>query len=133
MGVKRKFQAVKDVMTEKIVYIDGMATAKEASELMKKEKVGVLIVKKRDEKDENGIVVIKDFINNVIIPDRTSEEVNVYEMMSKPVFTVPANMDIAYVAKLLIKVGVRVAPVEENGELIGIVSLKSLIIDNSLF
>ena len=75
MGVKRKFQAVKDVMTEKIVYIDGMATAKEASELMKKEKVGVLIVKKRDEKDENGIVVIKDFINNVIIPDRTSSEV----------------------------------------------------------
>jgi signal-transduction protein with cAMP-binding, CBS, and nucleotidyltransferase domain len=130
---KRDFQSAKQVMRKKMVFIDGMATAKEAVELMKKENVQALIVKKRNELDAYGIVIVHDLINGVIIPEKTSEEVNVFEIMTKPAIWVPSNMDIHYVARLLMKIGIREAPVEENGELIGMISLSDIILDNMLF
>jgi len=133
MNTKRSFQSTKDVMTKKVVLIDGMATAKEAVEIMRKEKVESLIIKKRYPQDAHGIVMVHDFIKGVIIPEKTSEEVNVFEIMTKPAISVPANMDVRYVANLLMKVGLRMAPVEENGEYIGMVSLSDLILDNMLF
>ena len=133
MDTKRSFQSAKDVMTKKIVLVDGMATAKEAVEIMRREKAEALIVKKRHEQDAYGIVSIRDFIKGVIISDKTSEEVNVFEIMTKPVISVPADMDVRYVANLLMKVGLRMAPVRENDEYIGMVSLSDLILDNLLF
>lgn len=133
MKTKRGYQSAKDVMTKKVVFVDGMATTKEAVEIMRSEKVEALIVKKRHPQDAYGIVIIRDFIKGVIIPDKTSDEVNVFEIMTKPAICVSASMDIKYVASLLIKVGLRMAPVEENGEYIGMVSLSDLILDNILF
>ncbi len=120
-------------MTKNVFFVDGMATAKEAVEIMRREKVEALIVEKRHAQDAYGIVMVHDFIKGVIIPDKTSEEVNVFEIMTKPAICVPANMDIRYVASLLMKVGLRMAPVEENGKYIGMVSLSDLILDNILF
>lgn len=120
-------------MVKKVVFVDGMATAKEAVELMRREKVEALIVKKRDAQDAYGIVVVQDLIKGVIIPDRTSEEVNVFEIMNKPAISVPADMDVRYVASLLIRAGLRMAPVEEKGEYVGMISLTTLILDNMLF
>ncbi len=133
MTTKRSFQSAGDVMTKKVVLVDGMATAKEAVEIMRKEKVESLIVKKRHPQDAYGIVTVHDFIKGVIIPDKTSEEVNVFEIMSKPAVSVPANMDVKYVASLLMNIGHKMAPVEETGEYIGMVSLSDLILDNLHF
>lgn len=123
----------KDVAQDNVVTIDGMATAGEAAALMRAEKINCLLVEKRHEDDAWGIVVIQDFIEGVLIADRSPEEVNIYEIMTKPVITVPANMDIRYVARLLFRAGIRRAPVEEQGRLIGMISLSSLILENKLF
>lgn len=133
MNRNKNFQSAKDVMTKKIVLVDGMATAKDAVEIMRNEKVDSLIVKKREPQDAYGIVNVHDFIRGVFLLDKTSEEVNVFEIMTKPVVSVPASMDARYVASLLTNIGVRMAPVEENGEYIGMVSLSDLILDNLLF
>ena len=53
--------------------------------------MGALIVKKRNDEDAFGIVRVRDLISGVIIPDRTSLEVNVYEIMVKPVITIPGR------------------------------------------
>ena len=123
----------KDVMLKGVVYIDGMATAKEAADLMRSEKVEALIVNKRHADDAYGILVVHDLVKSVILADRDPEMVNVYEMMTKPTINIPASMDIRYAARLLMRIGIRRAPVEENGEFIGMVSLNSLILDNMLF
>lgn len=133
MNKKRSFQSAKDVMANKVVLVDGMASAKEAVELMRKENVISLIVKKRHSQDAYGIVNVHDFIKGVIIKEKTSDEVNVFELMTKPVVSVPADMDARYVASLLTNVGIRMAPVEENGEYIGMVSLSDLILNNLFF
>jgi predicted transcriptional regulator len=133
MNNKRSYQSAKDVMTKKVILVDGMATAIEAVEMMRIEKVESLIVKKRHPKDAYGIVNVHDFIKGVIIKDKTSEEVNIFEIMTKPVISVPADMDIRYVARLLINIGVRMAPVEEDGAYIGMISLSDLILNDLLF
>jgi len=123
----------RDVMHTQIVSIDGMATAREAAAKMRSEKVFSLLVKKRHDDDAWGLVIDQDFIKGVIIPGRSPSEVNVYEIMTKPIITVPADMDIRYVVRLMYSAGLRRAPVEENGKLIGMISLSSLILDNDLF
>lgn len=133
MNKKRSYQSAKDVMTKKVILVDGMITAKEAVDIMRKEKVESLIIKKRSPQDACGIVNVRDFIKGVIIKDKTSEEVNVFEIMTKPVISIPANMDAKYVASLLTNTGIEMAPVEENGEYIGMVSLSDLILENLFF
>ncbi|MCF6222205.1 MAG: CBS domain-containing protein [Flavobacteriaceae bacterium] len=133
MNRNKNFQSAKSVMTKRIILVDGMATAKEAVEIMRDEKVDSLIVKKRNDQDAYGIVNVHDFIKGVILLDKRSEEVNVFEIMTKPVVSVPASMDVRYVASLLTNVGIRMAPVEENGEYIGMISLSDLVLENLLF
>ncbi len=133
MDSKRSYQSAKNVMAQNIIFIDGMATAKEAVDIMRREKVEALIVNKRYPTDAYGIVSVHDLIRGVIIPDKTSEEVNVFEIMTKPVISVPADMDVRYVANLLTTVGLRMAPVEENCMYIGMVALSDLILENLLF
>ncbi len=123
----------KDVMHKGIVSIDGMATAREAAAQMRSAKVSSLLIQKRHANDAWGILVVQDLIKGVIIPGRSPAEVNVYEIMTKPIITVPADMDIRYVARLIYRAGIRRAPVEECGELVGMISLSSLILDNELF
>jgi CBS domain-containing protein len=123
----------RDVMHKGIVSIDGMSTAKEAAAKMRSEKTSSLLVKKRHPDDAWGIVVVQDFIKGVIISGRSSAEVNIYEIMTKPIITVPADMDIRYVARLIYRAGIRRAPVEDGGELVGMISLSSLVLDNEFF
>jgi CBS domain-containing protein len=120
-------------MHKGIISVDGMATAREAAARMRAEKVTTLLVTKRHRDDAWGIVAVQDFIKGVVIPGRSPAEVNVYEIMTKPIITVPADMDIRYVARLMFRAGIRRAPVEDNGELVGVVSLSSLILENELF
>jgi CBS domain-containing protein len=128
-----KIIRARDVMHHGIVSIDGMATAREAAALMRSEKISSLLVRKRHIDDAWGLVAVQDFIKGVIMSGRSPEEVNVYEIMTKPIITVPADMDIRYVARLIYRAGIRRAPVEEGKELIGMISLSSLILDNELF
>lgn len=123
----------KDIMSTTIHYIDGIATVKEAAEMMRREKVTTLIVEKRTVDDAWGLVVSQDIVRGVIIADKRPEVVHVYEIMSKPLITVTSDMDIRYVAKLMNRVGIRRAPVEDCGELIGIVSQADLILKSNLF
>ena len=130
---KTSIVRARDVMRKEVIFIDGMATAKEAAVKMREERVTQLVVNKRHPDDAWGIVAVQDFVKGVIIPGRKSSEVNVYEIMTKPVITAPADMDIRYVARLLYRAGIRRAPVEDQGELVGMISLSSLILNNDLF
>ncbi len=129
----RSIVRARDVMRKKVVSIDGMATAREAAARMRSEQCRCLLVKKRHADDAWGIVVVQDFIKEVLMAGRSPGEVHVYEIMTKPVITVPADMDIRYAARLLFRAGIRRAPVEENGELVGTLTLSSLILENELF
>ena len=133
MTAEQKLVRARDVMITNVPTIDGMATAKEAAALMKEHQVSSILVNKRHEDDAWGLVSVQDLIRDVLIPAKKAEMVNVYEIMTKPIFSVAADMDIRYVTRLMQQVGMRRAPVEENGKMIGMVTLPSLVLDNDLF
>lgn len=130
---KKAVIRARDVMRSGLVTIEGLATIREAAEKMRAEHVSCLLVEKRNQDDAWAIVAIRDLIQGVIIPGRPSTDVNVFEVMTKPVITVPADMDIRYVARLLHNTGLSRVPVEEHDELIGMISLSSLVLNETIF
>ncbi len=132
MSVKTSIVQSKDLMRRNVVTIDGMATVREAVTKMRSENVTALLVDKRHPNDAWGIVTIPDLVRDVIAPRRSPDNTNVYEVMTKPVITVPPEMNVRYVARLLHRAGVRRAPVEAQGELLGIISLSDLVLREGL-
>jgi CBS domain-containing protein len=120
-------------MRKGVVTIDGMSTAKEAAAKMRSEKVAYILVEKRDSHDAWGILAVRDLIKGVMIAGRPSTDVHVYEIMTKPIITVPADMNIRYVARLIFQAGIGRAPVEDAGKIVGTISLYSLVLDNEFF
>ncbi len=123
---------VRDVMDKNVPTIDGMATARDAAARMREFKVSELLVEKRNENDAWGIVTYMDLVKDVAVPARDAESVFVYEIMTKPVITIPADMDIRYAIRMIQWIGVHRAPVDDKGEIVGMVTLSSLILDNDL-
>lgn len=115
------FKSAKDIASDKLFYIEGLDSVGTAIKVMKENNVQALIIQKRDSADANGIVTVFDIIEGVIIPERNIEEVSVYEIMTKPVLSISAHLNVKYVPRLMHNYSVRIAPVEENGEYIGMI------------
>ena len=82
---------VRDVMKADFDMIDGKMTVKDALEAMKHVETKTLLVEKRHEDDEYGMVLLSDIAKQVLAKDRSPERVNIYEIMSKPVISVPTG------------------------------------------
>jgi len=124
----RKVIRVRDVMKTKVDIVQGMMTVKDALTTMKHIETKALIVDKRHDDDEYGIVMLADIAKHVLAKDRAPERVNVYEVMSKPVICIDPDMDIRYCARLFDKFGLSRAPVVENDKVIGIVSFTDMVL-----
>ncbi|CAA9892496.1 putative signal transduction protein with CBS domains [Candidatus Methylobacter favarea] len=120
---------VREVMKTDFGTIDGIATISEALKKMKSLKTSVLIVNKRHENDEYGMINCGDIARHVLAKDRAPDRVNVYEIMNKPVISVPPDMDIRYCSRLFANYNLVRAPVIENRQVIGVVSPNSLVLD----
>jgi signal-transduction protein with cAMP-binding, CBS, and nucleotidyltransferase domain len=125
---ERKRIRVRDVMKRHFDTVDGMATIREAMQEMKHVANKSLIVNKRHEHDEVGILLISDVARKVLAEGRSPDRVNVYEVATKPVIHVHPDMDIRYCARLFDRFGLTRAPVIDDGEVIGIVSLTDLVL-----
>lgn len=124
----RKNILAKDVMRNHFVELDGMATVKQAIQLMNQQGAKVVIIKKRHEHDAHGLVLLSDIAKKVLARDRAPDRVNLYEIMSKPMLTVPPEMDVRYCARLFDRFGLSVAPVLQGQDIIGVVSYGELVL-----
>ncbi len=122
------YVSVRDVMTPSPFEIDGLATVREALHLMRRERVSSLVVSKRHAGDEFGLVVVHDIAEHIVVGNQSPDRTNVYEVMSKPVLTLDAEMNIKYAVRLLHRFGISRAVVVEDGELLGIVTLRDLVL-----
>jgi len=119
---------VKQVMTNRFQLVDGLMMVDQAIRLMKESAAQVLIIDKRDDNDEYGIVLLSDIAREVLSTNRAPQRVNVYEVMSKPVVAVDPEMDIKYCARLFHRLGFSYAPVIDNGNVIGLVGYADLVL-----
>ena len=119
---------VRDVMKREFDLVDGKLTVKEALRGMKYTETRALIIDKRHDDDEFGLVLISDIAKRVLAADRSPERVNLYEIMAKPVLSVPPEMSIKNCARLLERFSIMRAPVIEAGRVVGIVSFHDLVL-----
>jgi len=126
--INREIIRVRDVMKQQVDIVDGMTTVSEALRTMKRVETKCLIIDKRHENDEYGMVLIADVARQVLARDRAPDRVNVYEIMSKPVLTVDPKMDIRYCARLFERYGLSRAPVVDQGKLLGIISYTDMVL-----
>ena len=127
---EREWIAVRKVMRSDVTFVDGKMNILEAMKTMKRVGATCLLVDKRHEKDEYGMLTFKDIAKKVIAENRAPERVNVFEIMTKPVISVHSDMDIRYCARLFARFHISHAPVVENDKVIGIVSYYMLVLES---
>jgi len=132
MKPARPIIRVREVMKHDVDIVDGMTTVSVALRNMKYPETRTIIVDKRDENDEFGVVMFRDIAKRVLAPDLSPKRINMYEIMSKPVIGVDPQMDIRYCTKLLDRFGLSRAPVIENGKIIGLVSYTDIVLKGVL-
>ena len=118
---------VADVMTQEFIMIDGLSTVHKALAALQARSARCLIVEKRHEADEFGIVTMSDIARKVVARNRSPRRVNVYEIMSKPLISVRPKMNIRYTAKMFDSFGLHLAPVLRRGKVLGIVSFYEIV------
>lgn len=126
---ERTWIPVRKVMRSDVTFVEGRTDVLEALRIMKRVQATCLIVEKRHENDEWGMLLFSDIAKQVIAKDRAPERVNVYEIMAKPVIAVRPEMDIRYCARLFDNFGISHAPVVEEDKVVGIVSYYLLVLE----
>ena len=124
---ERKHIQVREVMTPMPVPVEGLATVREALNRMREASVRSVVVERRRPGDEYGIVVVSDIANKVIARNRSLDRTNVYEIMSKPVLTLDAAMEIKYAIRLLSKFDLSRSLVVDHNEAVGFVTLRDMV------
>ena len=120
---------VQDLMATTLHTIDGMATVGEAMAVMKRHGVSSLIVSRRGDDDEVGVVDVVRLATEVVARNRAPERVHVYEVMTKPVVTVSPRMQARYALRLLAELRLtRTVVANDDREPVGLVTLRDLVL-----
>ena len=120
---------VADLMSADVHSVDGLATVAEAMVVMRRHTISSLVVNRRDSDDEFGLLVVSDIAAQVIAANRAPERMHVYEVMSKPVLTLPSDMQARYATRLLVRLGLsRAIVVDHDRNLLGMATLRDLVL-----
>ena len=121
------FKTAGELLTSKArdaVWIDPLAAAFDAVELMNKEKIGALLV--QIDGYLVGIVTERDYITNVVLSHKVSKTTKISEIMVRNVVTVDPESSIEECLDLLKQHNIRHLPVMIEGRPVGILSLRDL-------
>lgn len=125
----KKATTVADVMTPTVNTIPPTATVNDAVKLMRENRTSSVVVERRDDGDEYGLVTITDIASEVLAKNLSPDRVNVYEIMSKPVLTLSKEMNVLYGVRMLTRFGLSRALVVDNERSpLGIVTLRDMVL-----
>jgi signal-transduction protein with cAMP-binding, CBS, and nucleotidyltransferase domain len=119
---------VADVMRTSLHMVNGLASVQRAIEEMKRLGVSSLVIERRNDDDEYGVVTVHDIAARVISANRSTERTSVYEVMTKPALTISAEMNVKYAIRLLAGLNLRRALVTSAEGVVGLVTLRDLVL-----
>jgi CBS domain-containing protein len=118
---------VKEIMKTEVVTVSPLATVREAMAVMSKHKVKSLVVERRDDSDAYGLLTYTAILRTIVAEEGDIDLINVYDVCSKPVITVPPGMDVRYVARLMAKNRLGRLVVLESGNMVGIITMNDIV------
>jgi len=117
---------VDKIMTKKVVVCSPGASIMEAAKKMRDKVISSVVVVVN--KKPVGIVTERDFTNKVVSENLDAKNNTVKEVMTSPVITIPPDTSIYYSDDYMNKKKFRRLPVvNENGELVGIITQRDLL------
>lgn len=115
---------VKEIMSKPPVTIGHNKTAKVAAQLMKKKRIGFLVVTKRGK--AIGILSDADLINKIIVKGTSPQKAKAKDLMSKPLITISPEEDVMEAVKKIKKNNIHRMPVVDRGKVVGVLSLTDI-------
>ncbi|MBH63850.1 MAG: hypothetical protein CL569_15670 [Alphaproteobacteria bacterium] len=109
--------------------VEPPASTRGGLQLMARFGVSSLVIERHDERDELGLIAVSDIARDVIAKNRSLDRVDAYEVMTKPVVTLDADMDVKYAARLLSDLHLsRDLVVDHDRNLVGIATLRDMVL-----
>ena len=118
---------VKDLMKTEVVTVSPLATLREAMAVMRANKVKSLVVERRDAHDAYGLISYTAILRTIVAEEGDIDLINVFDVCSKPVISVPPSMDVKYVARLMAKHRLGRLVVLDGDALAGIITMNDIV------
>lgn len=115
---------VKEAMKTNLVVVKPTTTVLEAAKLMKKNKIGNVIVVNK--KQPIGILTESDILKKVVADGKNAVDVKVEEVMTTPIVVGDPYISLEEAMKIMGKFNIRRLPVIEDGNLIGVITQKDI-------
>ena len=117
---------VRNAMRPEIKKVPHTATIKQVAAKMKSEKIGSLFVEKK--KELVGIVTETDVVRKAVATGANLGKVTAEKIMSAPIVTIESGRTVNDASDLMGDRGVRHLGVTENGQIVGVVSVRDLLV-----
>jgi signal-transduction protein with cAMP-binding, CBS, and nucleotidyltransferase domain len=117
---------VADAMRREIKKVPHTATVKAVAAKMKSEKIGSLFVEKK--KELVGIVTETDVVRKAVAAGANLAKVTAEKIMTTPIRTIEAYQSVQDAHDLMGDLGIRHLGVTQGGEIVGIVSVRDLLV-----
>jgi len=116
---------VKDVMTYPAITKDEDVSIAAISKCMKMSGIGSVVITK--EGNPVGVVTDRDIVLKEIMKNKNPDTVKAKEIMASPLVTIEVDASIMGACKVLTEKGIRRLLVIDDGELVGIISLRNIL------
>jgi CBS domain-containing protein len=113
-----------------LVYVHPGATVFEAAFMMARARIGAVVV--LDEGRLIGIFTERDLLNRVIVPGEDPRAARIAEVMTRNVVVAQAEDSCRQCLETMQKVGCRHLPIVEGDRLIGIISMRDLLMHDNI-
>lgn len=127
MTSEKRPTLVSDIMVRNVATISPTATLREALRAMRDKGVKSLVVEKSHPHDAFGIITYTSILKTIVAEEGDIDLANVYDVYAKPVITVNGDMEVKYVARLMVTQSIHRIVVLENNELAGIISMNDIV------
>ncbi len=124
-----KLVTVEEIMIpkEKVKTISSLETVRSCLRIMQDSNVKSIIVEKDNAHDAFGIVTYTNILDAIFSQEGDMDLLNVYDIATKPIIQVSAELNIRYAAQMMINNNVNRLVVTGNSELLGLVSMNDIV------
>ncbi len=120
---------VKDWMINLVVYVDPDETVADALALMRRRYIHSLIVSKKADYPDYGILTSTDICDKIIAQSRNPASTRVRDVCTTPLISVQPGMSLQECARVMHEHHFHHLPVEdENGNLVGMISATDFLV-----
>ena len=123
---------VSDIMTTDVVTIRSSAKVAQAIALMQSQNVRALIVEKVAQGGAYSMLTERDIVYRLTAQDKDPTHVMVCEIMNTPCVVVEPTLSLTALAKAFLNAEIQRAPVVEEGQLVGVVSIRDIIMNSNV-